>query len=183
MATSLNSILDTHPDLGKGTKADRPRFDEAAAELAKMGQRHGKKDKATLQTAHDAVAELAGGIHCVMKAETDKAQGVNKANARHSKKDLGDIQKCQGYDDMRTEVINLLRRVDKHEAVCAERQVTLNLTISQLLAAVASNHTTLTRSIDGLYNRFWIAVSGLIGALMATIWFLLNHIPWHALAN
>jgi len=92
MATSLNSILDTHPEISKANKppAPKPTFTELAAELAKRGMRHGPKDRENLSKAHDAVADMVDGANCTMaKAIT---ADLSKANARHSKADLDTIK-------------------------------------------------------------------------------------------
>lgn len=102
MGTSLDSILDANPELRKAPAPEpgpKPVYEDFEDALSKMGQRHGKKDKAIVQKAHDAMAELVDGIHCAMGAEgsggdTDKALDVSKRNARHSKKDLEEIKKC-----------------------------------------------------------------------------------------
>lgn len=67
-------------------------FSELVDTLSKMGQRHGKKDKALVQKAHDAMAELVDGANCGQHKETSKALDVSKANARHSKADLALIK-------------------------------------------------------------------------------------------
>jgi len=93
MATSLNSILDANPELTKAAPvAARPTFSDLAESLSKMGQRHGKKDKALVQKAHDAMAELVDGANCGKTKETSKGLDVSKANARHSKADLALIK-------------------------------------------------------------------------------------------
>lgn len=95
MGTSLNSIMDAHPHVGKSAEPAKPGLTELVSELTKVGQRHGKKDKALVQQAHDAVAELCDSIHCAScdsDTEQTKAQNISKANARHSKTDLARIK-------------------------------------------------------------------------------------------
>ena len=98
MSTSLNSIVDANQMKKPAPKGPAPTFSDFAEALNKMGQRHGKKDKALVQKGHDACAELVDGLHCVMgdddASKAAHAAGLQKANARHSKKDLEEIKKA-----------------------------------------------------------------------------------------
>lgn len=87
---SLNSILDANPELRKSPE-HKPTLDEAMDSLEKAGMRHGKKDKALVQAAHDAMRDLVESAHC-LGDETQKAAALSKANARHSKADLKRIE-------------------------------------------------------------------------------------------
>lgn len=77
--------------------------------LNKAGARHGKKDKESLQKAHDSMAELVDGMHCAegMTGGDDTAKArrtahlvLAKANARHS---AADLQKIKQAHDLITE--------------------------------------------------------------------------------
>lgn len=85
---SLNSILDANPELKKSPEP-KLTLDEAL-DVAKAGMRHGKRDKALVQAAHDAMRDLVEAAHC-LGDETQKAAALSKANARHSKADLDRI--------------------------------------------------------------------------------------------
>lgn len=71
-------------------------FSALADELAKMGARHGKKDKAAVQQIHDAASTLVDGVHCCEMAEKAIDPELIKANARHSGKDMDRVKKIHG---------------------------------------------------------------------------------------
>lgn len=85
---SLNSILDARPELRKAAEPRPGTLAEQMDDLAKMGMRHGKKDKGLVQKAHDAMRDLVDGAHCTEGDEAEKAASLAKANARHSKADI-----------------------------------------------------------------------------------------------
>ena len=58
-------------------------------------------------------------------------------------------------------------RIEKHEAVCAERYENINTTLAELKSKIAS-------STAGLWNRIWIATGALIILLLGVIGWLIN---------
>ena len=64
----------------------------------------------------------------------------------------------------RDSVQEALARIDKHEAVCAERWLKHQEDVQ-----------AIRRGIEGLYNRFWIAALAVIGVLFSTCGYLVAH--------
>lgn len=85
----------------------------------------------------------------------------------------------QDLKEIRGDIVNLRMsqqenayRISSHEDVCTERYLSLEKSIK----TVIEQNGATKRSVDGLYNRFWMISTSVIALLLTVVGYLVNRV-------